>query len=146
MKQTRGKIEAALKAKIGLAAVREQSSVADLWPRYAVHPNQIDGWQKQPQEQAARGFDAGVGRDAEQFRQRAIEQRHAKIGQLMVERDFFARRSGRGAPRSAGRWLIATIASRRSAGNAGGSALPALGFIGRRRPRATVPAQAGIWP
>jgi len=38
---------------------------------------------------------SGVGNDAEASREREIEKLHAKIGQLIVERDFLARRSGR---------------------------------------------------
>jgi len=93
-KRTRRKIDATVKAKVALEALREQATVADLAQRYQIHPNQIYAWKKQLQDQAARAFESGRGNAAAE-RDREVERLHAKIGELLVERDFLARRSGR---------------------------------------------------
>ncbi len=94
-KRARRRIDAGLKAKIALEALREQVTVNELAQRYQVHPDQIYAWKKQLQDQAARAFDSGACNKGDTARGREVERLHAKIGQLIVERDFLAGRSGR---------------------------------------------------
>lgn len=94
-KRNRRTIDAALKAKIALEALKDQASVTELAQRYQVHPNQIYTWKKQLEAEAARAFESGAGRQSEAGKEREIERLHAKIGQLIVERDFLAKASGR---------------------------------------------------
>jgi len=94
-KRTRRTIDGALKAKIALEALREGASVNELAQRYQVHPNQIYSWKKQLLDQAAKAFESPSGRNADESHAREIEKLRAKIGELVVERDFLAGRSGR---------------------------------------------------
>jgi transposase len=78
-----------------LEALRELATVPDLARRYEVHPNQIYSWKKQLLDNGTRVFDPKAGAEPEASHEREIEKLHAKIGQLTVERDFLAKRSGR---------------------------------------------------
>src|SRR5271166_3279519 len=94
MTKARRKIDGSLKAKIALEALGDQATVSDLAQRYQVHPNQIYAWKKQLRDFAARAFDSGIARDADAAAAREIEKLHAKIWQLTIENDFFAKRFG----------------------------------------------------
>ena len=93
MSQGRRKHSPAFKAKVALEAVKGGETVAQLAGRYQVHPSQIQAWKKALAGVAASVF--GNGRDQKAKSDAALTARlYQEIGQLKVERDFLAERSG----------------------------------------------------
>ena len=77
----------AFKAKVALAAIKGEMTLAQLAEHFDVHPNQIMQWKVQLQESAANAFGPGSGSGPAQP---AIDVKalHAKIGELTLENDF----------------------------------------------------------
>ena len=90
MAEGRRKHSPAFKARVALDAVE---TVAQLAARYEVHPGQIQAWKKALCEGAAGVF----GKDQERKSKNdaaLVPRLYQEIGQLKVERDFLAERSG----------------------------------------------------
>jgi transposase len=94
MKGVRRKHTADFKAKVALAALKGDQTVADLAARFGVHPNQIHKWRKQLMDAASAMFASAAG-DRDKGQDAVISELYEKIGQLTVERDFLSGRSGR---------------------------------------------------
>ena len=78
---------AAFKAKVALAAIKGERTIAQLADQFDVHPNQITTWRSQLEGGAADVF--GAGSDSRASTSSVdIKSLHAKIGELTLENDF----------------------------------------------------------
>lgn len=88
-KRTRRAHAPAFKAKVALAAVKGEKTLAELAQQYDVHPNQITAWKAQLIEGVAGVFAAGSG-GVEAAPAVDLKVLHAKIGELARENDFLS--------------------------------------------------------
>ncbi len=85
----RRRFTADFKARVALDALRGDKTIQEIAAKHKVHPNQVSTWKRQAVDGLGEVFSNGADRAV---RDQEVEVRdlHAKIGELMVERDFLA--------------------------------------------------------
>ena len=79
----------AFKAKVALAAIRNEETISELASRFGVHPTMINTWRRALLDGATEVFDKGQKSRKETEKQ--VDELYRQIGQLKVERDFLAK-------------------------------------------------------
>ena len=86
-KRKRRNHSAAFKAKVALAALKGDKTLAELSQQFDIHQNQITTWRRQLLEGAEGVFADSKPSSGEQVDVKTL---HAKIGQLTLENDFLS--------------------------------------------------------
>jgi transposase-like protein len=93
MENKRRKFSGSFKAKVALAAVKGDRTLAELASEFGVHANQITKWKRQLLDGLPGIFSDGHREDLRQ--QQALTDRlYQQIGQLKVELDWLKKKSG----------------------------------------------------
>ncbi len=93
MRKKRRNHSAAFKAKVALDAIKGEKTLSELASQYELHPTQIQQWKKKLLEGSKDVF--GSSEKEQKHVESEIKELHAKIGQLIMERDFLAKAFGR---------------------------------------------------
>jgi transposase len=90
----RTRYSAEFEAKVALEALRGELTTAQLAAKHGIHQTMVGEWKRQAMEGLTAVF-SGKSAAQEAAQSAEVEKLHAKIGQLVVERDFLARAPGR---------------------------------------------------
>ncbi len=93
MKRNRRNHSPGVKAKVALAALRDNRRLAELAEQFDVHTNQIQEWKKRLLSGTGQLFENGSR--ATEDPEAEIKHLHAKIGELTMERDVLSSKLGR---------------------------------------------------
>jgi len=90
MSKKRTQYHPEFKAKVALAALRNEQTIAELAAHYGVHPTMINQWKKALVEGASQLF--GKGHKKHQQVEAEVDELYRQIGRLKVERDFLSKK------------------------------------------------------
>jgi transposase len=90
MAKIRKKHSAEFKAKVAMAAIRNEETMAEMAARFGVHPTMIAKWKKALLDGAADIFDKHHKNQKQS--DATIDELYRQIGQLKVERDFLSKK------------------------------------------------------
>ena len=93
MAKKRRAFTSALKAKVALAAIRSEGTVAELASRFGVHPSQIAAWKKVAIEGVTESLSDGRKTKAKRDQDHEAKL-YQQIGQLQFELDWLKKKSG----------------------------------------------------
>lgn len=92
MSNKRKQYRVEFKARVALAALRGEETVAELAARFEVHPPMVNAWRRELEERAGEVF--GKREKGTPDSEAQMAELYRQIGQLKVERDFLASRPG----------------------------------------------------
>ena len=92
-KVSRKRHSAEFKARVALEAIRGEQTLAEIGTRHGIHLTMVAAWKRAAIAGMAATFSPKAAGSA--IQEAEFAKLHAKIGQLVVERDFLAKASGR---------------------------------------------------
>ena len=91
-KRTRKRYEASFKARVAIAAVRGDKTVAELASHFGVHGTLVAQWKRKLLDNVEQIFSEPVNADKEDH-EGLVEELHKQIGQLHVELDWLKKKA-----------------------------------------------------
>ena len=90
MSRKRKQYSPEFKAKVALAALKSDQTVAELAARFEIHPTMINNWKRNLLDGAADIFDKG--QKNQKYIEAKVDELYRQIGKLKVERDFLSKK------------------------------------------------------
>ena len=90
MSKKRNRYTAEFKAKVALAALKNEETTSELAARFGVHPTMITNWKRALLDGAPDIFDKGHKSRTQSETQ--VDDLYRQIGQLKVENDFLSKK------------------------------------------------------